>query len=346
MPGTSFKNINMNPRNQSRIVIITIALFSLVLSCKKDNTNNNSDNASTVQTQADDQTMVSDEADMMANDINAALSSQISINGQSATVIGTGMVGVNSVNTITHTQGTGQVTIDSLICDAKIVIDTSVNPRTITITYTGTNCWGNRTRTGTVVVSIAQGIHWEDKGAVVNVTVQNLVITRMSDKKSITFSGTRSFTNVSGGNLVDLANLGSITHTLTDNFTITFANNLARSWQTAKQRVYTFNNGIVLTTTGTHSDGNYNNIAEWGTNRFGTSFVSLITIPKVFRQDCDFRLVSGQNQILLSDSLNSTITYGLDQKGNPTGCPGSGNYYLEVVWSYLGIKTVPILFPY
>ena len=287
----------MNPRNQSRIAIITIALFSLVISCKKDNTNNNSDNATTVQTQADDQTMVSDEADIMANDINAALSSQSSINGNSASVAGTGMVGVNSDNSITHTQGTGLITINDLICDAVIVIDTTVNPRTVTITYNGTNCWGNRTRTGVVVISIAQGIHWEDKGAVVNIAVQNLLITRMSDKKSITLNGTRSFTNVSGGSLIDLANLGSITHTLTDNFTITFADNLTRTWQTAKQRVYTYNNGIVLTTTGTHSDGTYNNIAVWGTNRFGTTFESLITVPKVFRQDCDFRLVSGQNRI-------------------------------------------------
>ena len=337
----------MNPRNQSRIAIIVIALFSLVISCKKDNTNNNTNNnATTVQTQADDQTMVSNEADIMANDINAALSSQSSINGNSATVVRSGMVGVNSVNSVTHTQGTGQITIDSLICDASIVIDTTVNPRTITINYDGTNCWGNRTRTGVVVVSIAQGVHWEDKGAVVNVAVQNLLITRMSDKKSITLNGTRSLTNVSGGSLIDLANLGSITHTLNDNFTITFADNLTRTWQTAKQRVYTYNNGIVLTTTGTHSDGTYSDIAEWGSNRFGTTFVSRITAPKVFRQDCDFRLVSGQNQILLSDSLNSTITYGLDQSGNATGCPGNGNYYFEVVWSYLGIKTVPILFPY
>ena len=181
----------MNPRNQSRIAIIVIALFSLVISCKKDNTNNNTNNnATTVQTQADDQTMVSNEADIMANDINAALSSQSSINGNSATVVRSGMVVVNSVNSVTHTQGTGQITIDSLICDASIVIDTTVNPRTITINYDGTNCWGNRTRTGVVVVSIAQGVHWEDKGAIVNVAVQNLLITRMSDKKSITLNGT------------------------------------------------------------------------------------------------------------------------------------------------------------
>src|SRR5664279_1184272 len=106
------KHSNMNPRNQSRIAIITIALFSLVISCKKDNSNNSSSNATTVQTQADDQTMVSDEADMMANDVNTALSSQSSINGNSATVVRAGLIGVNSVNPTTRTLGTaGQITI-------------------------------------------------------------------------------------------------------------------------------------------------------------------------------------------------------------------------------------------
>ena len=102
-----------------------------------------------------------------------------------------------------------------------------------------------------------------------------------------------------------------------------------------------------MTTTGTHSDGINTNVAEWGVNRFGTSFESLITVPKVFRQDCNFRLVSGQNQILRSDSLNSTITYGLDASGNATGCPGTGNYYLEVVWTFPnGKSTNPIILPY
>jgi hypothetical protein len=147
--------------------------------------------------------------------------------------------------------------------------------------------------------------------------------------------------------MTDLATLGTITHTISDNFSITFADNQVRTWQVSKQRVFTYSNGIVMTTTGTHSDGVNSNVAEWGTNRFGTAFESLITVPKVFRQDCDFRLVSGQNQILRADSLNSTITYGLDASGKATSCPGSGNYYLEVTWTFPnGKSTTPILLPY
>jgi hypothetical protein len=332
----------MNPRNRWLTAILTIALFAFILSCNKDNNSSNSDQ-STIQTQADDQAMVSNESEIMSNDINNALTSSSSINGESTRVIQSGMVGVNSTN---ETLGTDSVS-NFQICDATTVIDTTVNPRTLTITYNGTNCWGNRIRTGTVVVSIATGTHWKDAGAVVNVSVQNLTIKRMIDGKTVILNGTRTFTNVSGGSMTDLATLGSITHTVSDNLSITFADNLVRSWQVSKQRVFTYNNGIVLTTTGTHSDGINTNVAEWGTNRFGTAFESLITVPKVFRQDCDFRLVSGQNRILRADSLNSTITYGLNASGVTTDCPGTGNYYLEVIWTFPnGKSTTPIILPY
>ena len=332
----------MNPRIHSRYAIFVIALIGLVFSCKKDNSNASNSNQSVVQTQADDQTMVSNESEMMTNDANTALSSQASINGESISSMVSGNTVVNSTGGRTQTLGANVV----LICDAAIAVDTTSNPRTITITYNGTNCWGNRTRTGTVVISIAAGVHWKDQGAAVNIAVQNLKITRIRDGKTIVINGTKTITNVSGGSLTDLANDISITHNISDNFTVTFSDNEVRSWQTSKQRVFTYNNGIVFSTTGTHSDGTNNNVAEWGTNRYGTAFESLISVPKVFRQDCDFRLVSGQNVILRSDSLNSTITYGLDATGSPTSCPGSGNYYLEIVWTFPNGKTLPIILPY
>src|ERR1700688_3882463 len=117
----------MNPRNQWRTAICTIALFGLVISCSKDNNNANS-NQTTIQTQADDQAMVSNESDIMANDINAAVSSSSSINGESTNTIRSGTVAVNSVNETQGVQGVNTL----LICDAAIVIDTTVNPRTLT----------------------------------------------------------------------------------------------------------------------------------------------------------------------------------------------------------------------
>ena len=321
-----------------RITCCAFILASLA-ACNKDSAGNS--NQSTVQTQADDQAMVADESDLMANDVNTAISSQASFNGNSATSIRALQTEVNSAN---QTQTLGEGT--PLICDASFVYDSTSSPKTITIKYNGTNCYGNRTRTGTVIIALTSGTHWMDAGAVATITVQSLTITRLTDPKTIVINGTRTITNVSGGSLNDLANDGSITHTISDNFSITFSDQSVRSWQMSKQRVFTYNDGIVITSTGIHSDGTYNNISEWGTNRFGTAFESLISVPKVIRQDCNFRLVSGQNVILRSDSLNSTITYGLDATGNATSCPGLGNYYLEVVWSYHNLQTTPIILPY
>jgi hypothetical protein len=335
----------MKTRISFAIIILSIIMTGLVISCKKDNASNTGDstNAANLSTQADDQSMASDENENVTNDVNVALTSSVSTNGNSAQMQpGQGETAVNSVNQTNGVSGA----LGTLICDATITIDTASNPRTLTISYDGTNCWGNRTRTGTVVISIAAGTHWMDQGAVVNVNIQNLKITRIRDSKTIILNGLRTITNVSGGSLKNLASLGSITHTISDSIQITFADNLTRSWHSAKQRVFTYNNGIVLTTTGTHSNGNNTGIAEWGTNRFGIDFTTIITQAVVIRQDCDFRIVSGQAQILRSDNLNSTITFGLDASGNATGCPGTGNYYLQVAFVASNGRTYPIILPY
>ena len=246
-----------------RLIVLSILITGLLFSCKKDNSNDSVDstNATNLSAQADDQAMVSDENENLTNDVNIALTSQVSTNGNSIkSVEHSGNTAINSIN-----QANGASSIDgTLICDATVSFDTVSNPRKITISYDGTNCWGNRSRTGTVIIAIAAGVHWRDQGAVVNVLVQDLKITRLRDNKSITLNGYRTITNVSGGSLKDLASLGSITHTISDSVVVLFANNTTRIWHAAKQRVFTYNNGIVLTTTGTHSDGNNLGIAEWG----------------------------------------------------------------------------------
>jgi hypothetical protein len=217
---------------------------------------------------------------------------------------------------------------------------------TITITYDGTNCLGNRTRTGTVVISMAQGTKWKDAGAAVTVTFQDLKIKRLIDNKSITINGTQTYTNVSGGLMINLPTLGSITHRVTSpGLTVTFDNGAQRNWQVAKQRVFSYNNGAVLTTTGFHSDGNNSNIAEWGTNRFGATFSSAITSPLIFRQDCNFRLTSGA-VAHSTPAFNVSVTFGLNASGQPTSCPGSGSYYYKAVWNGLRGDTLTVIAPY
>jgi len=308
---------------KSRILSLSAAIlsFSIVFTaCQKDNITA-TDYISETTAQSDDQSRFSTEIDAVANDANAALE------------ITAGFAGRNG-------------DIQSVICDAAITVDTLSSTRTITITYNGSNCLGNRTRTGVIVISMAQGVRWKNAGAVLTVNFQNLKVTRVSDNKSITINGTQTYTNVSGGLLINLPLLVTITHTITsNNMSVTFDNGAQRTWQVARKRVFSFNNGLVITTTGTHTEGATTGIAEWGFNRFGNPFITDILQPLIIRQDCGFRMVSGKVHHI-TNLFNASVTFGLDANGNPTGCPGMGNYYYKITWT--GPSGIPrvIILPY
>jgi hypothetical protein len=332
--------------NLIRRIAIAICLLSCIsmYSCKKDQSTSSDTTTATLTSTGDDQEEVSNEADIVSNDANTALNSQSDFSGSlSSSVSLSGNTEVNSVNQ--SVQVSSLINVHHYICDATITYDTSNNQRVITIVYDGTNCWGNRTRTGTVIITMPYGQHWKDKGATATITVNDLKITRLRDGKSIVLNGTKTITNVSGGLLKDLATLQTITHTITGSLKVDFDNGTSRTWNVSKQRVFSYDNGIVITTTGTYSDGTDNNIAEWGTNRFGDSFKSLISEPKVIRQDCDFRLVSGQNTVITNKGT-AVITYGLDANGDPTSCPGTGTYYFKLVWTGVNGKVYTIIRPY
>lgn len=312
----------MKTKNLFRLTILAASFSTLLLGCKKDNAISTPDGTTTtsasVQTSSEDLTMVSNESDAVSNDALSALNGNVAISG-----------------TAERTDGTDNIKIS--ICDATVSYDTTSTTKTITIVYNGSNCSGSRTRTGTVTIAVPRGQHWNKAGSVVNITIDALTITRVKDGKSITINGTKTITNTSGGLVKDLATLGSITTDVDANLSITFASGLTRSWQVARHKVYTYNNGIVETVTGTHSDGTNNNIAIWGTNRYGVTFSNMITSPKIYEQSCDFKLTSGQNTITRPDKISSVITYGLDANGDAaTSCPitsAGGYYYAKLVWT-------------
>ena len=130
-----------------------------------------------------------------------------------------------------------------------------------------------------------------------------------------------------------------------DSVSIEFADSATRIWSVAKQRVFTYNDGVLITTTGTHSDGTNTNVSVWGTNRYGNSFETLIVQPKVIAQSCDYQLTSGETETI-RPAVTTTITYGLDSDGNPTGCPVNGGfYYYKETWTLNG-KTYTWIAPY
>src|SRR6478736_6696303 len=135
------------------ISFLTVALASAALftACKKDNKKTSEDYTTEATLQSDDQASFSTELDAANDDANLALETETGFNNR----------------------------VQGLICDATVTSDATTNPKTITIVYNGTNCAGNRTRTGTVKISVASDVHWKNPGAVITVSVQNLKITRV-----------------------------------------------------------------------------------------------------------------------------------------------------------------------
>lgn len=309
-------------KNISLIMAVALAFSVSLMSCKK--TDTNADNSTDLATHSNDEARVSSESDALANDADVASESFAAFSGRPGTI--------NS-------------STSSVICDATTVLDSTATDRRITITYNGTNCNGTRTRTGLVMLTMPLATHWRDIGAVLTVNVQNLTVTRTSDGKSITINGVKTYTNVSGGRLLDLSTGNAIIHDIASSgITVTFDNGTQRTWQVAKRRTFTYDNGIVITTIGTHTDGGISGIAAWGSNRFGNSFVTSITSPMVIRQDCSFRLVSGQvtHQRL---SANVVTSFGLDATGNATSCPVA-NYYFKTVWTGVNGVVRTVIYPY
>ena len=306
-------------KNMRLLSGLALTLFTTFIACKKDSSEQQQDQSTELMAHAEDQTRVSSEMDAVDLDLDYALEANSSFSGR--------------------------IEGDS-ICAATVAYDTLNSARKITITYNGADCGGFKIRTGSIVISMASGVHWKDVGAQINVAYQNFKVTRKSDNNSITINGTHTLTNVAGGLLRELLQgRPSITHAInSDGMSITFNDGTQRAWQVARKRVYSMANGGTIAISGTHTDGSQTNIAEWGTDRFGRSFTTAITQPLVISANCQFRLVSGE-VTHTRQAATATATFGLDKNGEPTSCP-AGSYYFKLVWTGAGGNTQTFIGPY
>lgn len=324
-------------------LLFVIAFTGMLASCKKSNStsSNSPTSSSDLQTNSDDETRVSTETDAAFDDVNTAMTVNYNVTGAA--------LGRQIMHTVLDGPGGPDSTA---ICDAIISLDTANGDRQITITYNGTNCALDRTRTGTVVITWPIGQLWRNSGAVVTVQFNNLAITRLSDNKTITLNGTHTYTNVSGGSLIDLPNEPAgttITHTITsNNMQITFDNGAQRVWSVDRQRAFTYSGGYIITTSGLYTSGSTTGISEWGTDRFGMAFQVAIVQPRVITEACSWQMTAGE--VALSNSVGTTtITYGLNSSGGVANtCPVNGaTYYFQLSWSSAANgKTYTFILPY
>jgi hypothetical protein len=300
--------------------ILFMGLTLTFISCQKEKETKKEQPSTELSTHTEDQNIISNEMETVTNEINAELESNAHFAGR-------------------------VLNQNNIICGATVTLDTLSNPRTITISYNGNNCANTHLRTGEIVVSMPAGVRWKDAGAALTVNYDDFKVKRLVDNKSITINGTQTLTNETGGLLFQLAVVGTITHSLTSSpMTITFDDSTQRTWNVSRQRDYTYNNGIVATISGTHTIAQDNQVAEWGTNRFGHAFSTSITNPLVIRQDCSFRLTGGA--IRHNGFATATATFGLDANGNPTGCPGSAHYYYRLTFTGPNGGSASVILPY
>ena len=309
------KNLSMKILTQ--IMPAAFLLTVAFTSCKKTDTSStaavtaDATQTTSVAAQSNDQATVTKQVDAIANDANTSLEASVAFNGKIDNTVG----------------------VLGTICNTTSVYDSVSAVKKITVTYNGATCDGTQLMYGTIIYTMPNAKRWKDTGAIVTITTKNLKIIRVRDSSTITLNGVKTMTNVWGGKLSTLAVGGYIEHAIIDsNMVITFDNGTQRSWQVAKKRVFTRdNNGIIITTTGLHTQDSLSGISEWGINRFGFAFTNAITTPLVVLQSCNYRLVSGT---ITDSSLNNSIhiTYGLNAAGLPTTCP-VGNYYYKIGWT-------------
>jgi hypothetical protein len=301
--------------------VVALTVLTTFIACKKDSSTQQQqeDPATQLSSHTDDESRVSTEMDAVNWDTDVALESSSSFSGRMENELGFG---------------------------ATISYDTTGSVKKLTITYSGDDSVHSKTRSGSVLISIPAGVHWKDAGAAVTITYNNLKIVRKADNKSITINGTHTLTNVSGGLVRNLPNSQEIVHTLTsDNMSITFDDGTQRTWKVAHKRVFSYSGGLVIATTGMHTEGTETRIAEWGTDRFGHTFTTAITEPLRIKQDCNFRLTSGQVTHATS-GITATVTFGLNADGIATTCPGTGHYFYKLVITGPNGTPYTVILPY
>jgi hypothetical protein len=305
------------------VSIFSLIFFSFILlnACKKGDDAPKQTESEEISDAVSDESQVTSEMDAIAIDAGTAIEYEASFSG-------------------------GNSVVDQIICDATIQYNTESDPMTITITYNGSNCGGGRSRTGSIVLSMAKETKWKNAGASFTVTFNDLKIAKTGTDKSITITGTHTITNVSGGLLINLANEGPITHTITsENMKVSFNNGTARTWNVAKQRVYTYNNGAVLSITGMHENGDEHHIAEWGTNRAGVNFTTSTVEPVVVKQSCNFRVTGGSVKHS-TNAYSAIATFGLNAGGEIIDCPGTGSYFYKLEWTGKNGGSLSLILPY
>ena len=319
----------MNKKTSWLLLAGLVIIGSVVaVSCKKavDAVVDNVDasNTSKAKTQSIDASFVNGETDQTDNDVN------------------------NSASASAKMSGAGNNNTSNGVPDASI--DSSSSLKTITINYNGTQV-GCKKRTGSITVDLISGNRWVDVGAVIKYTFNNFKVFNTCTNKSVTISGTRTVTNVLGGNLYTLALLRSpkLTHKVRASYNVTFVDSNGTTktaqWNVARKTDIIYANSFFgFTSSGDTTYSGLSSVESWGTTRDGYNYTTQFTTPIVSNTGCGVWKPTAGVVIHTVASFPFTVQYGLDASGNQVtaGCAA----YYKVSWLTIAGATVSALFPY
>jgi len=214
-------------------------------------------------------------------------------------------------STIDSISTKGQLT---LVYDGSVVID------------------GKFTRTGSVTITLEDypNKRWKDQGAVLDVTFNSVKFKNVSNGEVTQYDGLHNITNLTGGlawKKVLQLETGVVKHQHTaTGLMITFPDGSKRTWNVNRIRTYSNNGGVSLSITAdpNSSQGGYNNVDAWGTNRKGQNFYNQIITPLLFNTTCSNYIyaISGEvSHHVNNSSLN--VLFGVNSNGTQSigNCP-------------------------
>lgn len=318
---------SMKTNNLIRLSAILIILLGLIFTgcTKKPATQQTPGDSASLQQLSGDETNVENNSDEAMNDANAVLSPQVLLKSSKG-----------------------------LPCNASID-SFPVHNDTITIhvTYHGLTCNYKKSITGTLEIIKAVNTKWTDKGAIVYVKFIDYKVTRMETQKSMTFNGTKTFVNVSGGLIWQLGDkIQTLVHKVTGSIQVTFDDNSTKIWNISKSRTFTqVITGtiphLLLTIDGLGSVDGLDNLVMWGINRNNEKFYTQITQSVISKESCGWDPCCGIEVFQIPSAHKSaTRTYGYDGSNNQLPCAGdvcpsaykvdwtvsnsSGTFYLQL----------------
>lgn len=201
----------------------------------------------------------------------------------------------------------------------------------------------SRTRSGQIKVELINGNAWSNQGAVIEQTFIDFRVVHLASGRSIEFDGVKTLKNLDGHDWIQFV-LGQTEfayESRSTDMTVTFDNGATADWNHARTITWSYHPAgsnpdipyqyIGFEATGDTTLNGTSGIDSWGTNRFGSEFVTYYNQPLLSNTYCGlWRFNSGE----LVHEVNGddyTLKLGVDQNGNPAS--GTCAYGFEVSWN-------------